>query len=169
MHKAVFLDRDGVINYDYNYVHKMKDFKLRKKVTEGLKFLIKKKYYIFVVTNQSGIAKNIFSENDYLEFHKKICIFLKNKKIDLDDMIYSPYHPKGLIKKYVRNSDLRKPGNKMIRILKKNWHIKLKKSFVIGDKNSDKKMARKSKIYFEYAKDNFFQQVRNIHNKKFLN
>ena len=56
---AVFLDRDGVINHDYGFVHKIEDFKLRHSVIAGLKF-IKQKYFIFIVTNQSGIAKGIF-------------------------------------------------------------------------------------------------------------
>ena len=54
---AVFLDRDGVINYDYGYVHKIKNFDLRDGVIQGLRYLIKKNYYIFIITNQAGIGK----------------------------------------------------------------------------------------------------------------
>ena len=76
---AAFLDRDGVINYDNGYVHK-KDFKFRKGVLKGLKFLIKKKYFIFIITNQAGIAKGYYDETDL----KKLHIFIKytlSKKI----------------------------------------------------------------------------------------
>ena len=66
---SVFLDRDGVINYDYGYVYKKKDFKLRKGVLDGLKYLIKKNYNIFIVTNQAGIAKGIFQEKDFIKLH----------------------------------------------------------------------------------------------------
>ena len=61
---AVFLDRDGVINYNKNYIYKKKDFKFRPNVIKGLKLLNEKGYYIFIVTNQAGIAKNIFKESD---------------------------------------------------------------------------------------------------------
>ena len=57
---AAFLDRDGVINYDTGYVHKIKNFKFRPGVSKGLKYL-KKKYYIFIITNQSGIARGIIT------------------------------------------------------------------------------------------------------------
>ena len=62
---AVFLDRDGVINYDSGYVYKKKDFKFRKGVLKGLKYLIKKNYYIFLITNQAGIAKGYYKESDF--------------------------------------------------------------------------------------------------------
>ena len=78
---AIFLDRDGVINYDTGYVHKIQDFKFRKGVIEGLKYLIKKKFLIFIVTNQAGIAKGIFKEKDFFKLHidlKKKIIKKKN-------------------------------------------------------------------------------------------
>ena len=62
--KAVFLDRDGTINYDYKYVHKFKNFKFRKNVIKGLKYLYNKKYLIFIITNQAGIAKGKFKVSD---------------------------------------------------------------------------------------------------------
>ena len=62
---GAFLDRDGVINYDTGYLYKYEDFKLRPGVIKGLKLLIKKKYRIFIVTNQSGIAKGLFTEKDF--------------------------------------------------------------------------------------------------------
>ena len=69
---AVFLDRDGVINEDYGYVHKIKNFMFRKGVLKGLKFLIEKNYYLFIATNQAGIAKNIFKEKDFFNLHKDL-------------------------------------------------------------------------------------------------
>ena len=69
---AVFLDRDGVVNYDYGYVYKYKDFKLRPGVTKGLKFLTKHNYRIFILTNQSGIARGFFKVKDVELLHKLI-------------------------------------------------------------------------------------------------
>ena len=161
---AVFLDRDGVINKDYGYVHKINDFVFRKGVLKGLKFLIKKKYYLFIITNQAGIAKNIFRERDFFNLHKNLKKKLSSKNIYFDEIQYCPYHPKGKIKQYTKISSLRKPDNKMIKNLMSTWLINKKRSFMIGDKLSDKQCAAKSKIKFEYASKDFFKQVKKIIN-----
>ena len=159
---AAFLDRDGVINYDRNYVYKKKDFKFRKGVLKGLKFLIKKKYYIFIITNQAGIAKGHYKESDFKKLHIFLKVLLSKKNIYFDDIQYCPYHPKGIIKKYKKKSSLRKPGNQMIKNIYKNWLINKSKSFMIGDKLSDELCAKKSKISFSYAKKDFYKQVKEI-------
>ena len=159
---AVFLDRDGVINYDYGYVHKIKNFIFKKGIIAGLKFLIKKNYYIFIVTNQAGIAKNIFKEIDFINLHIYLKKKLSLKSIFFNDVQYSQYHPMGKIKKFKKNSPLRKPGNKMIKNIMSNWLIDKKNSFMIGDKLSDEKCALKSKINFNYVSDDFFKQIKKI-------
>ena len=78
---AAFLDRDGVINYDYGYVYKLKDFKFRPGVIQGLKLLKKRGFYIFVITNQSGIARGLFKEKDFLKLHKIINQKLKRTAV----------------------------------------------------------------------------------------
>lgn len=161
---GIFLDRDGVINYDYGYVHKIKNFKLRTGVLKGLKYLMKKNYYIFIVTNQAGIGKGIYSEKKFLELHNKIKEKLQKHNIFFNDVQYSPFHPKAKIKKYKKNSSMRKPGNKMIENIKSNWDLNIKKSFMIGDKISDKLASQKSNIKFYYAKNNFFKQIKFIVN-----
>jgi len=161
---AVFLDRDGVINHDYGYVHKIKNFKFRAGVINGLKFLIKKNYYIFLITNQAGIGKKKYTENNFIQLHKEINEELKRKNIYIDDVQYSPFHPKALIKKYRKNSMMRKPGNKMIENIRLNWDLSKKNSFMIGDKITDMLAAKKSKIKFFYAKPNFYKQVKSIIN-----
>jgi D,D-heptose 1,7-bisphosphate phosphatase len=161
---AIFLDRDGVINYDYGHVYKYKDFKFKKGVLKGLKFLIKKNYRIFIVTNQAGIGKGIYTENKLIKLHKKIKEELQKINIFFDDVQYSPYHPNAKIKKYKKRSSTRKPGNKMIENIKLNWDLDLKKSFMIGDKITDKFAAQKSRIKFFYAKDNFFKLIKLVTN-----
>ena len=78
---AAFLDRDGVINYDYGYVSDMKQFKLRKNVIKGLKILNKKNYNIFIVTNQSGIARGYYTEYKFLLFYRSIKEYFLKKKL----------------------------------------------------------------------------------------
>jgi len=161
---AIFLDRDGVINYNYGYVHKIQNFKFRPGVLKGLKYLTKKNYYIFIVTNQAGIGKKIFTEKQFIQLHKNINKKLIKNNIFFNDIQYSPFHPKAKIKKYKKNSSLRKPGNKMLENIKLNWDIDMKKSFMIGDKVSDKLAAKKSTIKFYYATQNFYAQIKSIIN-----
>ena len=161
---AVFLDRDGVINYDTGYVYKYKDFKFKKDVIKGLKYIVNKNYYIFIVTNQAGIGKKKFSEQNFIFLQKQINEKLKKYNIFIDDIQYSPYHPNAKIKKFKKNSLMRKPGNKMIEKIKVNWDLNLKKSFMIGDKVTDFKAAKKSKLKFFYPEDNFYKQIRSIIN-----
>jgi D,D-heptose 1,7-bisphosphate phosphatase len=159
---ATFLDRDGVINYDHGYVHKMKDFHFKKGVISGLKYLIKKKYFIFIITNQAGIAKGKFKENDFLNLQTDLKRKLLKTNIKFDDIQYCPYHPNGKILKYKKKSNLRKPGNKMIKNIFDKFLIDKRNSFMIGDKNTDKKCAKKSKLKFFYAENNFSNQIKKI-------
>jgi len=159
---AAFLDRDGVINYDRGYIYKFKDFKLRNGVIKGLQLLTKKKYLIFIVTNQAGIGKGLYTEKDFLILHLKIDKLFKKRKIKIHEIKFSPFHPKAKIKKFRKKSNTRKPGNLMIKQIIKKWPLNLKKSFMIGDRLSDKQCAKKSKLYFEYATNNFYAQIKNI-------
>ena len=161
---AVFLDRDGVINYDYGYVHKLKNFKFRKGVVKGLKYLIKKNFYIFIITNQAGIAKVKFKENDFFNLHKYLKQYLSKKNIYFDDVQYCPFHPDAKIKKFKKNSNLRKPGNRMIKNIFEKFLINKKKCFMIGDKISDEQCAKKSNLKYFYAEKNFELQIKNILN-----
>ena len=159
---AAFLDRDGVINHDSGYVFKKKDFKFRKGVIKGLKYLIQKKYYIFIITNQAGIAKGIYNEKDFKKLHLYLKNNLSNKNIYFNDVQYCPYHPKGKIKIYRKKSSLRKPGNQMVTNIFKKWIINKRKSFMIGDKVSDKNCAKKSNLFFSFSEGDFYKQIKNI-------
>jgi len=163
---AIFFDRDGVINHDYGYVHKYKNFRFKNGVLKILKFLSKKKIYIFIVTNQAGIGKGYYSIKKFFELHKKIKNILEKKNIYIHDIKFSPYHPNAKILKYRKNSNLRKPGNLMIEKLFSEWNLIRNKSFMIGDKLSDKLAAKKSRLYFEYPEDNIFDQIKRILKKK---
>jgi len=160
--KAVFLDRDGTINYDYKYVHKFSNFRFRHNVVKGLKYLYKNKYLIFVVTNQAGIAKGKFKVSDLEILHKKLLSYLKKRKVIISAIEFCPFHPKGIIKKYKKKSSYRKPGNMMIKKIVKEWNVDIKKSFMLGDNKKDELAAKKTKLYFEYVKSDFYLQVKKI-------
>ena len=159
---AAFLDRDGVINYDFGYVYKYEDFKLRPGVVKGLKLLNKNNYRIFIVSNQSGIARGFFKKKDVELLHKSFKKSLRKHKIKIHDIKFSPFHSKGKIKRYAKNSRTRKPDNLMIKQLLRKWPTNVQNSFMIGDKKSDKMCAKKSGLYFEFAKKNLFYQIKNI-------
>ena len=101
------------------------------------------------------VTKNISSSIKYL----------KLKKIIINKIEFCPYHPEGIIKKYRKKTNLRKPGNLMIKKIFKKWKIDKKRSFMIGDKITDKKAAIKSNLYFEYAKNNFYKQIIKLEKK----
>ena len=159
---AAFFDRDGVINHEKNYVHKMKDFTLRRGVIEAIGYLNKKNIKVFFVTNQAGIGKKLYSNKSYLIFHNKIIDYFRLKNVYIDDMEYSPFHINAKIKKYRKKSNFRKPGNLMIEKLVKKWGINRRKAFMVGDNKKDYLAAKKSKLYFEYAEGSLFKQVKKL-------
>jgi D,D-heptose 1,7-bisphosphate phosphatase len=159
---AVFLDRDGVINQDDGYVHDWKNFKIRKNVLKTLKYLNDKNIYIFIVTNQAGIAKGFFKLSDFYNLQVKFKSFLENKKIFINDIEFCPYHKDAKIISYKKNSLYRKPGNLMIKKINKKWLFNKKKSFMIGDKKTDYIAAKKSNLYFEYVENDLYLQVKKI-------
>jgi D-glycero-D-manno-heptose 1,7-bisphosphate phosphatase len=159
---AVFLDRDGVINYDYHYVNTIKNFKLRPGVINGIKRILKNNYYIFILTNQAGVGKKIFKEENFYNLHKHFKKFLSSKNLIIHDTQYCFFHPKAKILKYKKNSYFRKPGNGMVKKLLKNWFVHKKKSLFIGDSIVDQKCANKSDIKFYFAEKNFDKQIKKL-------
>ena len=161
---AIFLDRDGVLNHDFGYVNEIKNLIWKKNTLKALKFLNNKNYYIFIITNQSGIGRGYYSENQFIKLHKNLKKNLSIKKIFIDDVKYCPHHPFFGKGKYKIKCNCRKPENKMILDIMKKWNIDKKKSFMIGDKAIDEKCAKKSKLDFYYAKDDLFKQLKKIIN-----
>lgn len=160
--KAVFLDRDGVINLDRGYINKFSNIKFRNGVINGLKFLTKKKYLIFIITNQAGVAKGYITYKELIKLNSDFLKFFKKKKIKIAKIEFCPHHKNGIIKKYKKKCNCRKPGNLMIKKIFSKWKIKKKYSFMIGDNLKDKQAATKSNLYFEYALPNFNTQIRNL-------
>ena len=159
---AIFLDRDGVINFDYGYVCTKRKFKLRKNVHKGLKYLNKLNYYIFIVTNQAGIARGYYTEKKFINFQKKINEDFSKKGIYFHDTVYCPHHINGKIKKFSISCLCRKPGTLMLEKINNNFDINLKKSLFIGDKKTDKKCAKKFGVKFYFPKNDFFKRLNKI-------
>ena len=158
--KALFLDRDGVINKNFGYVFSAKNFVWLKNVKKAIKYAYIKRYLIIVVTNQSGVARGFYSENDIKNLHKEINRQLKKQKCKIHDFFYCPYHPKYGNKKYKKNSFLRKPNPGMILKAVKKWNIDLNKSLMIGDNKIDMIASKKAGLKFIRKKYNLMREVK---------
>jgi len=137
MNKAIFIDRDGVICKDTNYLHRIQDFKFIDKAVDALKLLSKTDYKIIIVTNQAGIAHGFYSEEDFHKLNSWMINNLKNKGIRVDKVYYCPHHPDAKVAKYKIDCNCRKPNIVMLKKAEKELNIDLKNSFLVGDKTSD--------------------------------
>ena len=138
---AVFLDRDGVINKDKGYVYKIKDFEWVEGSKDAIKFLNEKNYHVFVITNQSGIARGYYTESDVVYLHSYINRELKAINAHIDEFFISPYHPDNT-EAYNELAHLRKPGIGMLQLAEKKWSFDKSFSFLVGDKDTDIECAR---------------------------
>ncbi len=127
--KAAFLDRDGVINIDKNYVYKIEDFEFKEGIFELLK-LLQKKFVLFIVTNQSGIGRGYYSLDDFKKLTQYMLNEFKKRGIEIKEVAFCPHHPD-------EHCECRKPKPGMILNLAKKYNIDLQNSIMIGDKLSD--------------------------------
>ncbi|MDE1474595.1 HAD family hydrolase [Xenorhabdus bovienii] len=135
--KVAFLDRDGVINKEVNYLHKIEDFEYTSRCITGLKKIRDLGYKIIIITNQSGIARDYYSEKEYQLLTDWYRNDLKEKGIDILDIFHCPHHPDGIVPELSKECYCRKPSPGMIEQARKKYSIDIKSSILVGDKNSD--------------------------------
>jgi len=141
MNKAVFLDRDGVINDGTSYyTYKIEDFRFNPGVFEGLLLLKQAGFLLVVITNQSGVAKGVYSETDVNKVHEYMCKTLLEKGIMIDAVFYCPHHPD------ISSCECRKPGTLLIENAIKEFIIDRQKSYLIGDSKRDVQAAEKAGV-----------------------
>ena len=167
--RVAFLDRDGVINktnFQNGYIGYKKYFKLMPGVIASIKYLKSLNYKVVIVTNQSGIARGYFTHNDVNKLHKYLQYILKKKNTNLDKIVICPYHKDGIIKKYKKNSILRKPKIGMFKIINKIWKVDKSNSFMIGDQKTDMEFAKNCNIKgFLFKEKNLLKFIKK---KKFI-
>ena len=136
-HKAIFLDRDNTIISDPGYINDPAQVKLLDGAAESIIQLRKMGYKIIVVSNQAGVARGIIPENALAKIHERLTQLLAEKDAHLDNIYYCPYHPEGAIKKYRKESNMRKPAPGMLLAAAEEMDIDLSLSWMIGDAYSD--------------------------------
>ena len=145
---AVFLDRDGVINQDFGYVGKWADFYFCPGALDALKMLSDKNVDIFIVTNQSGIARGYYTEQDFNSLTKKMLDVMQKHGVIISSVYFCPHHIKGNVVKYALNCDCRKPKPGMILKGLEAFSIKAKNAIMIGDKDSDELASKAANLKF---------------------
>ena len=137
--KAIFLDRDGVINKEVNYLHEVDNFIFINGIFEACHHFLKLDYKIIIITNQSGISRGYYNENDYQNLTEWMLNQFKNKGISILDNFYCPHLPES-------NCSCRKPKPGMFIAAKNKYNIDMALSWMIGDKETDSEAAQAAGI-----------------------
>ncbi|KAB2946554.1 MAG: putative HAD-hydrolase [Candidatus Methanoperedens nitroreducens] len=138
MKKAVFLDRDGVLTQEPPYyAHKVDELEFIPRSPDAIRILNKNNYAVIIVSNQSGIARGYYPEEDTAIFNKAMEKKLAETGSHIDTIYYCPHHPEAKIERYRVNCDCRKPRPGMLKRAEKELNIDLKQSFMVGDRMSD--------------------------------
>lgn len=137
MNKAAFLDRDGVINVDKGYLFRIEDFEYISGAIDGMKKLMNNGYILVVITNQSGIARGFFTEDDFNALNSWMINDLHKKGVIIQKTYYCPHHEEAVVEKYREKCECRKPGIELFMKAKKEFDIDMDRSIAIGDSLRD--------------------------------
>lgn len=147
MRRAVFLDRDGVLNVDHGYVFKIGDLELMPNVGRGLQRLQAHGYLLIVITNQSGVARGMYSLDDVHSFNQELAATLKRQfGVVIDQFYVCPHHPDATVPELRGPCGCRKPATGLVDAAVASWGIDRSQSFMIGDKQSDIEMAANAQL-----------------------
>ena len=164
MNRAIFFDRDGVLNEEIGYLHEVEKFQWIDGAREAIKLCNENNFLAIVVTNQGGIAKGLYTENDVKILHEFMQDELKKIGAHIDAFYFCPHHEDGIIPEYTKICDCRKPAPKMILQACEKFNIDPKKSFMIGDKQRDIDAGKNAGLAGEilFQGGNLFEVVKNI-------
>ncbi len=135
--RAVFLDRDGTINVEKGYVHKIEDFEFIPGAQLAIKMFKNAGFLVIVVSNQSGVARGYYSIDAVRRLHEHMDRELARHGTAVDAYYICPHHPQGIVEEYTKTCDCRKPAPGMIIKAGQEFSLDLSTSFLVGDKESD--------------------------------
>ena len=135
--QAVFLDRDGTLIEHYDYLTDASQVHLLPRTASALRLLKEHGYLLVLVTNQSAVARGMLTEETLFEIHDKLKEQLAEQGVYLDQIYYCPFHPEGVVEKYRRESEMRKPAPGMLKLAAKEMDIDLARSWAVGDDDRD--------------------------------
>lgn len=158
---AVFFDRDGVLNVDHGYTYRSQDFQWMAGAIDTIKFFNDHNYQVFVITNQSGIARGYYTEQDVGVLHQFMNEELDKYGAHIDAFYYCPHHLDGTVTEYQKSCTCRKPEPGMIQRASKEWDVDTAQSFMIGDKPSDVEAAKAAGIPgYLFTSDDLFEFIK---------
>ncbi len=134
---AIFLDRDDTLNIDVRYTYRVSDFRWVQGAPDALRLFSEAGLDIFIVTNQGGIGRGLFTESDMHRFNNHLIAEAAILGGHIKDVAFCPHHPKAVTKALLTPCNCRKPGHKMISSLAEKWSLDLASSVMIGDRESD--------------------------------
>ncbi len=143
---AVFLDRDGTINIDHGYVHKIDDFQFIEGAIEAMTELKKMGYALVVVTNQSGIGRGIYSEGQFMQLTEWMDWSLADRDVELDGIYFCPHHPEATEEEYRQDCNCRKPKAGMLLEAQEFLNIDMASSIMVGDKLADMQAGKAAQV-----------------------
>jgi D-glycero-D-manno-heptose 1,7-bisphosphate phosphatase len=138
LRKSLFIDRDGVINEDTGYPYKPEHIRFNEAIFPLCKLAVQKGYLLIVITNQAGVAKGKFAEEDVKALHEWMAGEFAQRGVTITGFYYCPHHPDAAVPAYRVACSCRKPKPGMIERAAKELNIDIKKSLVVGDKPSDR-------------------------------
>ena len=164
---AVFFDRDNTLVHDNGYTYKKNDLSWIEGAKDVIKFCNKKGILVFIISNQSGIARGFYKIKDVNIFHLEMKKQLNTTGSHIDDIEICPHHPDGKVKLYRKKCNCRKPNTGMIESILKKWAVDINKSILIGDKSSDLLCGQKMGINsYQFNEKNLFNFFKNIYIEK---
>ena len=137
MNKAFFLDRDGVINTELDYVCESEHFHFINGVFDACRIILSQGYKIIVITNQSGIARGYYTLNQFSELNTWMLQEFQKEGIEVTDVYFCPHHPNIGLAAYIEDCECRKPKPGMILRAKNEHNLDLEQSVLVGDRISD--------------------------------
>ena len=146
MRRALFLDRDGVINVDHGYVCRPEEFEFIEGIFSLCRAAQEHGYCLFVVTNQAGIGRGYYNEQEFRAVTDWMCRQFATQRVKIEQVYFCPFHPEHGLGEYRRESEFRKPGPGMILQATREHGIDLATSALIGDKISDIKAGRSAGV-----------------------